>query len=180
MPWEESVTLSQGEWQNIPGLFLPSTILELCYTCTSNPPSNILKLIALLSWLPLEEVFEKKRAQSQATIDQDIEKVKWKQHSENKDKLVQLARDIKIPVVPSMSKTDLIKVIAKALKEEAPQCSSEQRFTGKLKNLPKTITGLARLTAAKLRSILHFYSMPTTGNKEEITLRVFLHDTWSV
>ena len=92
---------------------------------------------------------------------------------ENKDKLVQLARDLKIPVVPSMSKTDLIKVIAKALKEEAPQCSSEQRSTGKLKNLPKTTTGLARLTAAKLRSILHFYAMPTTGNKEELTLRVF-------
>ena len=72
----------------------------------------------------------------------------------------------------SMSKTDLIKVIAKACKEEAPRGSSEQSFNGKLKSLPKTTTGLARLTAAQLRRILHFYAMPTTGNKEELTLRV--------
>ena len=58
MPLDEREKLERGVWDNTPGLFLPSIILELVYKIMQKPPADIILLIALLAWVKPNEVTE--------------------------------------------------------------------------------------------------------------------------
>ena len=53
MPWQERKALESGVWDEQPGLFIPSAIMDYCFIVLPQPPLNIMKLIAILAWLPL-------------------------------------------------------------------------------------------------------------------------------
>ena len=56
MPWQEAQSLEEGSWTEIPGTFLPRTILDLCFGRIPEPPPQILKLIALLALVTPQQV----------------------------------------------------------------------------------------------------------------------------
>jgi hypothetical protein len=45
-----------GRWNKMPGLFLPLRLLELLYKVNPNPSDDIFSEIALLVWIPVNEV----------------------------------------------------------------------------------------------------------------------------
>ena len=48
----EEVALLIRDWVDISAIFLPTKVLELCFTIIPNPPEHILNQISLLSWFP--------------------------------------------------------------------------------------------------------------------------------
>ena len=55
LPMEERALLL-GPWDNITGIFLPSKIVDLCFTVVQVLNDELTNLIALLSWIPPVEV----------------------------------------------------------------------------------------------------------------------------
>ncbi len=50
--YEQRREVKYGPWDTIPGLFIPSSILELTFKVIPEPPDKVMKLIALLAWVP--------------------------------------------------------------------------------------------------------------------------------
>ena len=46
MPWQEAALLEHGPWNDIPGLFVPTKILDLCFLVIPKPPQDVAQLIA--------------------------------------------------------------------------------------------------------------------------------------
>ena len=113
MPWQEAACLEHGPWDEIPGLFLPSKILDLCFCTIPTPPSHIAQLITLLAWVPPEETKEyyfKLEAQVTSTLEADRHRELWKHHplyKHKKEELEQMCRSLKISVPPSATNTNL-------------------------------------------------------------------------
>ena len=101
MPWQEAASLEHGPWEEIPGLFLPSKILDLCFCTIPTPPSDIAQLVSLLAWTILDETKEyyaKLEAQVKGTLEADHQREVWKHHSLYKHKKKELEK--------SMSRTE--------------------------------------------------------------------------
>ena len=82
LPLEERALLL-GEWDDNPGAYLPTTILDLCFAVMPDPPDDIIDQIALLSWITPSEVkqYNKKiKAQIDSQMEMDKEKDRWKSH----------------------------------------------------------------------------------------------------
>lgn len=179
MTTDEVKLLEPGPWDEIPGIFLPSKILDLCFTVMPNPPPNIEQLIAILAWTRLDETREyyaKLHAQVQSTLESDTQREKWKDHplykENSKDDLVKMCHTLKIPVQACLSKVRLVMLIAEKKEEQQP--SRPMGYTGRLVGVPMTSSGIGNLSVGSLRRILHFHRLPVLGSKEELVLRVFL------
>ena len=154
MPWQEALLLEDGPWHDIPGLFLPSKILDLFFTVIPKPPRDIALLISTLAWLTPNESSQyrdKLQKQVEQTLEADRERAKWKQHPlymrNNKADLEKMCRKMKIPVTSSASKHQLVRMIATSRDEVHPVTSPEPSYSGRLSNVPKTITAISNLTA---------------------------------
>ena len=55
MPWQEASLLEDGPWYDIPGLFVPSKVLDLFFVVIPKPPRDIALLISLLAWITPSE-----------------------------------------------------------------------------------------------------------------------------
>ena len=68
--------LNEGTWDQFPGLFIPSTILDLCFEVfPSDLTSDMIHSVAVLAWLPVhlvEEYFSKQKRKIQDTLANDI------------------------------------------------------------------------------------------------------------
>ena len=58
MPWQEAALLEHSPWNDIPGLFVPTKILDLCFLVIPKPSQDMAQLIALLAWVALSEAKE--------------------------------------------------------------------------------------------------------------------------
>ena len=181
MPWQEVSLLEHGPWDDIPGLLLPSKILELCFSTMLTPPPDIARLIALLAWVTeseAKEYYSKLQAQVNNMLETDQQRERWKDHplyiNNTKEELEKLCRSLKIPVQPSTVKHQLVNLISNNRGEPEPSASSQNQYSGRLANVPKTVTAINHLPAAKLREILHYHGFPVMGNKDKPTLRVHL------
>lgn len=84
MPWQEAALLEHGPWNDIPGLFVPTKILDLCFLVIPKPPQDVAQLSALLAWItPKEakEYYDKLETQVSRIMEADRQRAKWKQHS---------------------------------------------------------------------------------------------------
>ena len=181
LPLEE-VTMLKGQWDDIPGIYLPTKVLELCFILVPNPPDNIIHQIALLSWLTPSEVkdYQKKLLDNfDAQINAEKEKNMWKSHplyrTHTKPQLETLCRKSNIPVVSSLAKHELVSLLAKKKGESPPeQSSTRKEYRGDLSSIPKTTTAIHRLTIPFLKSVLNYHQLPTIGSKEQLVLRTYL------
>jgi len=55
LPLEERALLS-GPWDEIPGVYLPSRVLDLCFSVVEHPSNDIVRQLSLLSWITPQEV----------------------------------------------------------------------------------------------------------------------------
>ena len=84
MSLSKRVKLQYGVWDNTPGLFLPSTILDLIYKIIQCPPTeDVALLIALVAWVKPEDVteyFSNKETEMNSCLENDILRETWKCH----------------------------------------------------------------------------------------------------
>ncbi len=178
LPVEERLQLDSGVWDNIAGLFIPSTVLDLCVKVLINPPEDILVLIGLLAWVTLKDVrryYENVANHELVTLNNDELRETWKAHplySLKKPDLEQMCRKQRIAVTSSMTKHTLVRLLSTA-KKEAP-LALKPLYDGKLATIPSTLAGIRRMSVGKLRAILHHHGYPTMGNKDQLVIRVIL------
>ena len=181
LPLEEASML-KGSWDDIPGIFLPTKVLELCFILVPNPSESIIHQISLLSWLTQREVAEYQRKivdNLEAQINAEKEKNVWKSHTlyrtHTKPQLEALCRKSNIPVVSSLLKHELVCLLAQKSGESPPGPSvTTKEYEGDISSLPTTTAAIHRFTITYLRSILRYHQLPTLGNKEQLVLRTYL------
>ena len=171
--------LEHGPWEDIPGLFLPSKILELCVVTMPNPPPHIQHLITLLAWVtPVDatEFYSKLNTQAKSILEADQQCEQWKNHplyvNNTKEELEKLCRSLKVPVKATTNKHQLVILICSHRGEEPP--SLGKIYSGQLANIPTTVSAISHLPIAMLRQILHYHGYSITGSKDQLTLNVYL------
>ena len=84
LPYEETAVLEQGLWDEMPGIFLPTCILDLCYSLAEDPPPDVMNLVALLAWITVpqtKEYYGIVKRRREETIKSDEERERWKNHN---------------------------------------------------------------------------------------------------
>ena len=109
-----------------------------------------------------------------------MEKERWREealYKENtKPQLDVRGRQLGIPVTPALLKHQLCSLIILYQKQnkEEPPLSRTILYSGNILSVPHTISGINRLTVAKLKAILRAHKLPYLGSKDELVLRVFM------
>ena len=84
LSYEARYNLPEGPWEGIPGLFLPTVILDLAFKAVGPyPPNDILYLLSLLAWIAVEECREylvKKNQDLLNELERDIVLEQWVSH----------------------------------------------------------------------------------------------------
>ena len=83
MTSEEASLLEEGPWHDIPGLFIPSRILDICYTIFPQSSKELKKLLSILAWTVPKEVekfYEQCSQQVQRLLEEDERLEMWKNH----------------------------------------------------------------------------------------------------
>ena len=179
LPLNERKHLENGPWDDIPGLLLPSRILQLCTQVISDPPEAILEQISLLAWIPTslcKQFYEKQKKHIEDMIANDCNREAWNAHplmrSYKKQELESMCRRKRIPISSSLNKFELVRLLSEHSKETP--IPTPPLYSGSLASVPDTTTSIARLSVGKLRAILHWHHISPLGTKEELVLRVFL------
>lgn len=180
LPLEERVLLL-GPWDDIPGAYLPSKIMELCFAVIPQPEDVVISQISLLSWITPQEVkafYKKIHDQFDSQMKEELERRVWKTHllfkSNTKSQLEAMCRGMKIPVTATLLKHQLVRLISEAKGEQPPPTPSETLYKGSISSVPKTITKINRLTIPELRAILVHHGYSAIGRKDQLVMKVFL------
>ena len=180
LPLEER-SLVLGPWDDIPGAFLPSAVVELCLSVFVDLTDTLLQQIALLAWVTPSQV----KAHHKKLIDQyegqenaERERERWRIHplyqSNKKPQLEVICRQLKIPVTHTLPKYQLVKLIVEKRKQTPPPEPKLVKYNGNLSSIPSSLAALSHLTIPKLRSILKHHRISHIGAKEQLVLRVHL------
>ena len=124
LPLEETTPL-KGTWVDIPSIFLPTKVLDLCFTVLQNPTETIIHQICLLSWVTPQEAHEYQKKiedQLQSQLMAEKEKEKWKSHelyrTKTKAQLEVLCNNLNIPITSALPKHQLVGLIVEKKGEE--------------------------------------------------------------
>ena len=180
LPLEERCLLN-GEWDNIPSVYLPTKVLDLCLSVIPKPDDSRIHLLALLSWVTPREVKEyisKQENQFDSQVKSEIQRRRWKVHplykNNNRDKLEAMCKSMRIPVTSSLAKHNLAELICKRKGEQCPPQYTQPLYHGNLSAVPCTTSAINKLTVHELRAILKHHGYSTIGSKDQLTLRVFM------
>ena len=181
LPLEER-SLLKGPWDEIPGAYLPSRILDLCLSLLQELTEELVAQISLLSWVTPSEVREYKKKldnQYEQQLKSEREKNKWKKHSlyrnKTKPQLESMCRKLRIPVTSSLLKHQLVSLVSQKSGESAPPDLPHTLYCGKLQGIPTSVTKIGNtMTIPYLRSILKYHQLPFSGSKDQLVMRVYL------
>ena len=180
LPMEQRALLL-GSWDDIPGVFLASNVLDLCFTVVQDLTDELIRQVALLAWIPPSEVkaYHSKLTKIQEKQEKsEKEKQRWKSHPlyrfKTKNELELMCKQQKLPFTSSMAKHELVQLISYKKNEEPPPEISSKLYDGNLSSLPTSLSGLSHLTIPKLKSILSYHHMPVVGKKDQLVLRVHM------
>ena len=122
LPYELKISLPPGEWDSVPGCYLPSHCLDVAYVLLEKPKGTFLRCLSLLAWVTEDAVvqfFEKKEKEVQKAIQDAIKCEQWKEHrlyAEKNDTLVSMCKERNIE--PSGMKYENVQRLALALNED--------------------------------------------------------------
>ena len=160
LPLEERYLL-RGEWDEIPGVYLPTRVLDLRFSVIPNPNDALVHQISLLSWITPKEVRNypaRVEDQLDSQMKSELERRRWKSHplykTNTKDQLEAMCRTLRIPVTPSLAKHNPATRICEKNGESLPPQFSQPLYHGLLSAVPLTTSAISRLTVQELRSIL--------------------------
>ena len=172
--------LLSGAWDEIPGVYLPSKVLDLCLSVVEHPSDDIVRQLSLLSWTTPQEVRDyetKVHAQVDNQIKAQLERERWKSHhlykTQTKPQLESQCRKLKIPVTSTLLKHQLVDLISQHQGETPPE-PVNCLYSGRLSSVPLTTASIRNLTIPKLRSILKHHNIPPFGEKDQLVMKVFL------
>lgn len=154
---EEADLLEPGLWDEIPGLFLSTKILDLCYTIVADPKPEMIHLLALLSWTKegeVNEYFSRLQTQVTTTLRNDQQRETLKLHplfkNNRKEHLTKMCHSLKIPVQPTTTKPQLVNLILEKRGEsETISGISPPKYNGKISAIPRSVSGISQLSVAK-------------------------------
>ena len=184
----EERALIKGPWDDIPGAFLPSKVLDLCLSVVPEPTETLVKQFSLISWTTPSDVrqyIKKVQDKIEAQFQSERERERWKSNTlyktKTKPQLEQMCRQLKIPVTPALAKHQLTSLILEKQGKSLPLVNTTS-YSGNLTAVPTTTAAINRLTITNLRSILKHHNLPIVGTKEQLVMRVFLlrHNRTSV
>ena len=180
MPYHERCELQHGPWDETPGFFMPSAILNIAFISIPDPPPHIMKLLAILAWVPTSEAqkyYTELQSNALETIHSDLEREKWKDHplytKHTKSQLLEMCQSLKVKIAKSSTnKHQLVALLAEKKGEQEPK--PKPLYSGKLTQVPCTTSSISKFTIGQLRAILKHHGLPTIGLKDELVIRVFL------
>ena len=126
LPVEERAMLS-GTWDDIPAMFLPSKVLDLCAAIMDITSDDMIHQVSLLSWIKPGEVkqyYRNAEAALNSQIECEREKERWKGHplyrTHTKAQLESQCRGLQIPVTAALHKHELVSLITEKKGEALP------------------------------------------------------------
>ncbi|CAB4019713.1 Hypothetical predicted protein, partial [Paramuricea clavata] len=181
LPYNLRSTFPVGVRDSVAGCFMPSNCIYLAYMLMTKPTGRLLKTIALLAWVPEDDVVkyvDNKDKQLHENKSHGFQRLKWKQHELykkkkddlKKDDLVKMCSEKKI-VETNRKKYEPVERLALADGEKPPPEIDHYNGT---KPLPKTTKEIANFSACYLQSVLKWHCMASCGTKEELILRTTL------
>ena len=139
----------------MPDLFLPSIILDNSFVINNTPPDDILSVIAILTWLPLDDInrfFQNKKEKEEKDYQQHLSRETWQNHLLYK--LTELQQICKTNGLPTKgNKHELVKSLAVQNEENEPS-RFQPHYDGDIKSLPSNMSDIKKLPIATLK--LHF------------------------
>jgi hypothetical protein len=172
---EQRLQLSEGPWDTIAELFLPTRVLDLVYKAFQGElPQSLLTQISILSFCAESEVesyFKKKQAKNAELLSNDSERETYKCHPMYKNNTVTQLRDMcrKAGHCDIGAKHVLVRRLT-----TGEQVLVGQQFDGNLSTIPHTAAGLQKLSLAKLRQIVSHYGIICTTLKDELIVNTLL------
>ncbi|XP_066929109.1 uncharacterized protein [Clytia hemisphaerica] len=171
--------LGTGTWESVPGLFMPTNILQMVFDTLVVPLNSVsretLLAISFLAWLPINEVeryFEeetlaRKEDFQNSVLREALHKLPF--YAQKKEVLQKLAKEkgldqsgTKLEIAQRIVKADKIKVQTKPL------------YNGRKRSIPLFSSKVRKLGIASLKAILFHHNQPTSGTKDELVLNVCL------
>ncbi|KAJ7391446.1 hypothetical protein OS493_018493 [Desmophyllum pertusum] len=139
---------------------LGTKILDLVFLCLRNLPPYAMRSIGVLCWCPIKEVeksLKKKAEDMERDFNNSIEQQRWRQHPLYKEKREALEERKSNTTVPNtyLSSPPLL-----------------EEYSGDITTIPCTAKEITKLPLCSLKQVLHFHSIPTQGNKDQLVLRV--------
>ena len=158
-------------------IFLPTRILDIFFDIENDPSDEMLNQLALLSWLPINEVtnyFSKQREKAQKNYRDNVGRETWRKHPLYKLKMDELEQKCKANNVAYKGpKYSLVKALAVSQGENILE-EFKPEYKGDLDSLPKNMSMLKKLPIATLQYILKYHNLSVAGKKDSLVLRVFL------
>ena len=180
LSYEHRIKLQSGPWDKCAGIFIPSNILNNAYKVVPEPPDDIVKLLAVLAWVPTDDVktfYEERHQELHNELQRDLEIEQFKDNAwyanHTKEELERICRNKK-NYTKGLNKTklDLVKLLASHDGAEPPPVSI--MYSGDLSQIPSTLTAISKLPVRKLRSVLYYHGFITCGLKQELVIKVHL------
>ena len=174
---EQQKRLANGPWNHTPAVFLPSEILQMVYEIFPDAGNSTLEAVSFLSWLPISEVkehFSQLKLQSEEEIKKDVlrEKIKGTDiYKKSKAELIKQCRELSLNCAGT--KLDLAeRIVVSQNIDISTEVTS--LYDGDLLALPISSSQVRKLNMAKLRAILRYHNIPSSGNKDQLVLNVCL------
>jgi hypothetical protein len=169
----------KGRFTTMPGLFLPSRLLEILYKINPSPPDDVFSEIALLVWIRTDEVkryFKEANEQDTDSFEKDKLRDKWKTTDLYKTNSCGELREKckKAGLSPVGVKHQLVQRLYENTTEDVPPDDFKSNYNGNVENLPASLKGLRNLSTAQIKYVLRYHGVPIYGNREELILRLTL------
>ena len=180
MSYETRRSFPTGSWDECPGLFLPDKVLDTCFRTNPVPSPEILKAVAFLAWVSVEEAaeyFENARKQLREQKVNDLKRETWKLHPLYKESKATLgSKCTEANLISTGNKYDLVQRIAEKQGEANGRklLTDNDLYDGNMSTIPNSTAGLMKLSVAQLRAILRCHSILEVGTKEELIASVGL------
>jgi hypothetical protein len=165
----------QGRWNTVPGLFLPSRLLDMLFKINCHPPDDTFHEISLLLWIPETEVrryFKETNDQQLKSFEEDKLKEKWNGTSlYKKNSMSQLQEKCKNAGLQTKGlKHHLVQRLYEAGVESTPPTESQLN----VESVPETVKEIQNLTTAQIKRLLRNHGFTIIGNRDELILRLYL------
>lgn len=171
--------VTNGVWDDIEELFLPSKILDLLYLTHPFISSRLNNDLALLSWCSLEEVenqLTKRKEDAVRDLENTLHLARSRTHdlfAKSKTQLEEMCQ--KHNVGNDESKSRLVEKLCKKLDIEEPPKTEE--YDGDPSAIPTQLEEIAKRPVYTLTQFLHYYNIPWLGSKGQLALRVLTLQT---
>lgn len=165
----------QGRWNTVPGLFLPSRLLDMLFKINDHPPDDMFHDFSLLLWIQKNDIkryFREANQQQLKSFEEDKLKEKWNGTSLYKgNSMAQLQEKCKHAGLPTKGlKHNLVQRLCDSGVESTPPTE----YQSELECVPKSVKEIQDLATAQIKRLLRKHGFVIAGNRDELVLRLYL------